>query len=188
MTMKNDEIIFSVKQCLNGRTEAFAHIIRQFQEKIHRLCLHYLGTAQDAEDAAAEVFVKAYKALNTFNPQYKFSTWIFKIAVNHSLQILRRQKLEKDYLVSEFSDESRLAETNSPDHVFFKDAQKESLDKAIKTLPVNYRTALLLKYGEGFSYKQIGDIMEIPVNTVGSLVLRGKKELRERIKFKEGIK
>lgn len=190
MTMKNEEIVFAVKQCLNGRTEAFSRIIRQFQKKIYYMCLHFLGTPQDAEDAAADIFIKAYNALGTFNPQYNFSTWIFKIAVNRSLEILRRQKRERDYLLSqnESLNGKKLTEINSPAAVFFKDSQKESLERALKTLPVKYRTALMLKYREGFSYRQISDIMEIPTNTVGSLILRGKKELRKKLEEKEGTK
>jgi RNA polymerase sigma-70 factor (ECF subfamily) len=187
--MKSEEIIFSVKQCLNGRTDAFSPIVRHFQERIFFLCLHFLGTRQDAEDAAADIFINAYNALDTFNPQYKFSTWLFKIAVNRSLEILRKQKRERNYLdsLSESPDDSRAAGPHSPADVFFKNSRQKSLENALNTLPEKYRTALMLKYHEGFSYQQISDIMDMPVNTVGSLILRGKKELREKSKEKEGI-
>ncbi len=186
--MKNEEIIFAVKQCLNGRTNAFSTIVQHFQKRIYFLCLNFLKTPQDAEDAAADVFIKSYNALHTFNPQYNFSTWIFKIAANHSLEILRKQKREQNYLdsLTQSPNLSHVTEPHSPADVFFKRSQQKSLNNAIDTLPGNYRTALMLKYHEGFSYQQIGEIMNIPVNTVGSLILRGKKELREILKEKEG--
>lgn len=186
--MKNEEIIFAVKQCLNGRTNAFSPIVRHFQKRIYLLCLHFLETPQDAEDAAADVFIKSYNALHTFNPLYNFSTWIFKIAANHSLEILRKQKRERNYLdsLTQSPDVSHLTEPHSPADVFFNYSQQKSLNNAMDKLPGKYRTALMLKYHEGFSYQQIGDIMNIPVNTVGSLILRGKKELRETLKEKEG--
>ncbi|MCP5105184.1 MAG: RNA polymerase sigma factor [bacterium] len=193
MTMKNEEIIFAVKQCLNGRTETFSQIIRYFQKRIHHLCLYYLKTPQDAEDAAADIFIKAYNALNTFNPQYKFSTWLFKIAVNRSLEILRKQKRERDYLLTlptlpRSSDNSQSTQTTGPADTFFKESQKKSLKNTLKTLPEKYQTALMLKYHDGFAYQEIADIMDIPANTVGSLILRGKKELRGKLKEKGAIR
>lgn len=186
--MKNEEIIFAVNQCLNGRTNAFSPIVRHFQKRIYLLCLQLLETPQDAEDAAAEVFIKSYNALHTFNPQYNFSTWIFKIAVNHSLEILRKQKREQNYLdsLTQPPNHSHLTDPHSPADVFFNHSQQNALKTAVDTLPGKYRTALMLKYHEGFSYQQIGDIMNIPVNTVGSLILRGKNALRETLKEKEG--
>ena len=188
ITMKNEEIIFAVKQCLNGRTNAFSPIVQHFQKRIYHLCLQLLETPQDAEDAAAEVFIKSYNALHTFDPQYNFSTWIFKIAVNHSLGILRKQKRERHYLDSLTQSPARsgLTEPQSPADIFFNRSQQNALKTAIDTLPGKYRTALMLKYHEGLSYEQIGDIMDIPVNTVGSLILRGKNALRETLKEKEG--
>ncbi|MCP4155633.1 MAG: sigma-70 family RNA polymerase sigma factor [bacterium] len=193
---KNEDILLSVRQCLNGRTESYAGIVRFFQKKIYNLCYHYLGTPQDAEDAAADIFIKAYNALASFNPEYNFSTWLFKIASNHSIGILRKQKRERDYLQSHSQgqnkqpDEKRIAlvESKTPDAVFFKEAQDSSLKETLTDLPEKYRTVLMLKYHEGFSYRKISEIMDIPVNTVGSLVLRGKKVLRERVESKEVLK
>jgi RNA polymerase sigma-70 factor (ECF subfamily) len=102
---------------------------------------------------------------------------------------LRKQKRERNFLtsLSESPDDSRAINPCSPADVFFKNSRQKFLETALKTLPEKYRTALMLKYHEGFSYQQISDIMDMPVNTVGSLILRGKKELREKLKEKEAI-
>lgn len=171
-----------VNECLAGKRESYSSIIRSFQDKIFDLCFHFLGTPQDAEDAATEVFIKAYRKLKGYNPQYAFSTWLFKIAVNHCIGLLRRQKREKEYLESEHSNPAKVIEANSPEMIFLKDNQQTALESAVNSLPVKYRTALMLKYQQDLSYQQISEIMEIPVNTVGSLILRGKKELREVLK------
>ncbi|UCH95852.1 MAG: sigma-70 family RNA polymerase sigma factor [Candidatus Aminicenantes bacterium] len=179
--MKNSKILALVEECLKGNTESYGSIVRHFQEKIYNLCFHFLGTPQDAEDAAIEVFIKAYRSLNHFNPQYAFSTWLFKIAVNHSIGVLRQQKREKEYLLAEASNPTRLKESRAPDIVFFRDSQQKALEKALESLPVKYKTALMLKYQQDLSYQEISEITDIPVNTIGSLILRGKKALREAL-------
>jgi RNA polymerase sigma-70 factor (ECF subfamily) len=180
--MNNSQIVLLVKDCLKGNKESYSLIIRHFQQKVYNLCFHFLGTCQDAEDAAVEVFIKAYRALADFNPQYAFSTWISRIAINHSISVLRRQKIERDYLMAEAANPTGLTDGKSPDTIFFDNSRQMALENVLPSLPVKYRTVLLLKYQQDLSYKEISEIMDIPVNTVGSLILRAKQELREALK------
>jgi len=176
--MTSNEIILLVKQCLEGQTESYNRIVRFFQGKIYRVCFQILGTPQDAEDATMEVFIKAYRCLNDYDTGYAFSTWLYRIAFNHSIGIIRRRKIETDYLSDCCTDPVHAIDMDCPESVFMKNYKQDSLDDAMETLPAHYRTALLLKYHEDLSYEQIGEIMDLPKNTVGSLILRGKKELR----------
>ena len=182
--MKNSEIIVLVNRCLNGDKESYNAIVRCFQRKVADVCFHFLGTRQDAEDAAVDIFVKAYRSLAGYNSQYAFSTWLLRIAVNHALGILRRRKIEKEYWLAETANPGATIDAKTPDTIFFADNRQQTLDNALKSLPDKYRTALLLKYQQDLSYQEISDIMEIPVNSVGSLILRGKKELREKLHVK----
>jgi RNA polymerase sigma-70 factor, ECF subfamily len=177
-----EEIKLLVGRCLEGDKESYGEIVRFYQQKIYDLCYHYLGTRQDAEDAAAEVFIKGYRSLSSFDPQYAFATWLYKIAVNHAIGILRKQKRERQYLSTQNSNPLWVIEAEAPESVFFNRSQDEMFQKALEMLPVKYRTTLMLKYHHDLSYKEIGNIMELPVNTVGSLVLRAKQELRKIIK------
>lgn len=183
--MNNSQIVLLVKECLKGDKESYSLIIRHFQQKVYDLCFLFLGTSQDAEDAAIEVFIKAYRALKNFNPQYAFSTWLSRIAVNHSISVLRRQKREREYLLAGAANPTSLIAVKSPDTVFFNDSHQKALESVWPSLPVKYRTALILKYQQDLSYKEIGEIMDIPVNTVGSLILRGKQELREKLNLNQ---
>jgi RNA polymerase sigma-70 factor (ECF subfamily) len=183
--MNNNQIVMLVKECLKGNKESYGCIIRHFQQKVYDLCFHFLGTSQDADDAAIDVFIKAYRALEDFNPQYAFSTWLSRIAVNHSIGVLRRRKRERDYLMAEAANPTSLTDGKSPDTVFFNNSQQKSLENALPSLPVKYRTALMLKYQQELSYKEISEIMDIPVNTVGSLILRAKQELREKLNLNQ---
>ena len=183
--MNNEQIIALVNECLDRDKESYSLIIQHFQQKIYDLCFHFLGTPQDAEDAAIEVFIKAYRALENFNPQYAFSTWLYRIAVNHAIGVLRRQKREREYLLAEASNPASTTEWKSPDTVFFNNSQQKALEHVFPSLSMKYRTALMLKYRQDLSYKEISEIMDIPVNTVGSLILRGKEELRKKLNLNQ---
>lgn len=180
--MDEAEIISIIKDCLNGRKETFSQIINLFQKRIFIICFHFLGTHQDAEDATTEIFIKIFDSLSSFNMNYKFSTWIFKVAVNHLNDILRKKKREKKYLISEFSNRKKQTEWITPESVFLKKNEENKLKKAIKSISIQYQNALMLKYYHELSYQQISEIMDIPVNTVGSLLFRGKNELKNKLK------
>jgi len=179
--MKDSEIKQSVRQCLQGNTDAFGPVVRRYRQSIHSLCRHYLGTPQDAEDAAADVFIKAYRRLAAYDPGYAFSTWLYRIAVNHCIALLRRRKLETAHLAGEAEKPGAGMDYRAPEAMFFEDVTQELYRQALAKLPDHYRTALLLKYQQDLSYKEISGIMEVPVNTVGSLILRGKTILKETL-------
>ena len=181
-----DHIIQAVRECVSGNSLAFESIVRTFQHGIYRLCLDFFKNPEDAEDATVEVFIKALKAIKTYDEKFKFSTWIFKIAINHSLEVLRRKKREREYLEGECREADRLVDYSSPVSEADHQARVKLLKKGLKLLPLKYRTALYLKYQQDFSYRQIGEIMGIPSNTVGSLLLRGRRELRVKFQQLEG--
>lgn len=179
--MNKVEISSIIKECLNGKKESFTQIINLFQDQIFNICFQFLRTHQDAEDATTEIFIKTFNSLNSFNTNYKFTTWIFKIAFNHLNDILRKKKREKKYLVSEFSNTMKHAEPVTPENVFFKKLEGNKLMKALKSIPIKYQSALMLKYYFELSYQEISEVMDIPKNTVASLLFRGKNELRDKM-------
>ena len=183
--MKEIEIISVIKECLNGNKESFSKIIRHYQKPIFKLCLHFLNSLQDAEDATMDIFLKIYSSLNSYNPDYKFKTWIFRIAINHITDILRKRKREK-IAFSEFPEKIAHNEPKTPEFIFFKKLEISKVKKAIKQIPLKYKTILMLKYYHDFSYEQVGKILNIPRNTVASLLFRGKQELRKKLQVMEG--
>jgi len=181
-TMDEVEITTVISECKQGNKEAFAKIIRHFQGPVFHICFHFTHTNQDAEDAAADVFVKVYRSLSSFDPRYRFSTWIFKITVNHCIGLFRKKKHEKDYLISQFPDrsaEQRHEET--PCALFFKELDQERVRDALDSIPAKYRAALILKYYRDCSYREISEILGVPQNTAASFILRGKKNLRKKL-------
>jgi|Deesub1362B_J571_1020462.scaffolds.fasta_scaffold00100_22 RNA polymerase sigma-70 factor (ECF subfamily) len=179
--MKEDELIPMIRECLNGNKEAFTKIVRHFQKQVFILCLQFLNSPQDAEDATMDIFLKIYSSLNSYNPDYKFTNWVFKIAINHLIDILRKRKREKIFF-SEFLEKMKHNELVTPEFIFFKKLEINRIRNAMKQIPLKYKIVLMLKYYHDFSYEQIAEILNIPRNTVASLIFRGKQELRKRIK------
>ena len=181
--MNETEIIAVISECKQGNKEAFTKIIHHFQNKVFHICFHFTGTSQDAEDAAADVFIKTYHSLPSFNPRYKFSTWLFKITVNHCIGLSRKKKHEKNYLLSQFPDRrAQESDEKTPCALFFKELEQERVREALRSIPVKYQAALMLKYYRDLSYREISEILSVPQNTAASLILRGKKELRKKLR------
>ena len=178
--MNEGKLIFIIKECLNGNKEAFSKIVHHYQKRVFSLCLQFLNSPQDAEDATMDIFLKVYNSLNSYNSNYKFTNWVFRIAINHITDILRKRRREK-IVFSEFSKEIRCNELKTPEFIFFKKLEITRVRKAIKQIPLRYKTVLMLKYYHNFSYEQIAEILNIPRNTVASLIFRGKQELRKKL-------
>ena len=183
--MNKKKIIECVSDCLKGDKKSFDIIFKFYEKKIYNLCYHYLGTIQDAEDASVEVFFKVYNSLKKFDSKYSFSTWIYKIAYNYSIGILRKKKIEKKYFNSESVLNANFIDNKTPATNLFEVNKNDSFNKELKKIPLNYQEVLMLKYYHDLSYQEIGEILNLPKNTVGILILRGKKELKKAIKREE---
>lgn len=144
--MDNTEIVETIMDCLDGKKDSFCKIIRHFQKQIFRFCYHFVGTHQDAEDAATDIFLKVYNSLNSFNTNNQFSSWMYRIAYNHLIDLTRKKKREINYLISANPGKTEHNESANPSEIFFKNLEEKKLRKVLEALPFKYRTALMLKY------------------------------------------
>lgn len=178
-----------VAQFQNGDRSKFDELIDRYQTTVFRTCFRYLGHKQDAEDTAQEVFVKAYQALHRFQPNAKFSTWLYRITVNHCINELRSRKRRAiihsvnpfgNYQVEAKS--AVLDEANRPDNVREREERAEIVRHAIAALPEKQRTALILSRYEGLSYKEIAQVMGTSIASVESRLHRAKTKLYQQLK------
>ena len=183
--MDEAEILSAINACQQGNRKSFTSIVQRYQSALYHFCYHFLGTRQDSEDASTDIFIKVYRSLGSFNPRHKFSTWLYKIAYNHLVEISRRKKRENRYFGSEMVHHAEVTVRETPDSVFFKNAIQEDVKKGLQSITLNSRTALMLRYYHQLSYREICQVMNIPLNTVASLIFRGKKELREKLGTEE---
>lgn len=166
----------------------FESLVKHNQEKVRNICFRYVKNVDDADDIAQEVFIKVYESLDNFRAEAELSTWIYRIAVNKSLDFIRKQKRKKRFgqLTSLFGfneDKEEIilpAESNPQMDVEDKE-RKQILDSALDRLPENQKTAITLSKYEGFSNKEITEIMNMSLSAVEALIHRAKKNLHKQL-------
>ncbi|MFQ6084229.1 MAG: RNA polymerase sigma factor [Candidatus Aminicenantia bacterium] len=173
-----------VAQTLKGREEAFEMIIKRYQTPIINFIGRMVGEYQQAVDLSQEVFIKAYSSLSLFDPKYKFSNWLFKIASNLCIDFWRKKKIFTFSMDQSISSENNLYPQISdakPSVIeqYEKKQLIQKLEKVIDKLPPSLRELFVLRHINDLSYQEIAQIKEIPVGTVKNKVFRAK----ERIKF-----
>lgn len=173
-----------IKSILKGNLDAYRILVERYTDDIMTLCFRYLNNREEAEDAVQEVFIKAFQALPSWEPKAQFKTWLFRIGMNHCLNIIRRrqkvsfQPLEKsdrnesghpeiDYPAPEVSPETQLINT--------QDTQR--IQRLIGKLPENQRHVIILYYYMELSYLEIAEVLDTSLSSVESRIFRAKKSL-----------
>lgn len=173
-----------VQQYQSGEHSSFDELVRRYQHKIFRVCCRLLSSPYDADDAAQEVFVKAYHALNRFKADARFSTWLYKIAVNHSFNMLRsHRRKQRLKFFSELSQDDfyRVHQINDdeqhPQQRMERLEQTQRVQKALMNLKEEQRTVIILHRYQELSYQEIADVLGISVSSVESRLFRAKQKL-----------
>ena len=165
-----------------GDAAAFAEIYRAFSLRVFWLCRHLLGSAEAAEDATSEVFLRAQRAMNTYNSALPFPRWLLSIAGNYCIDLLRRRRLEARLFAPEEADLAEPAgRAHSPLAGVLTEEKQRAVRAALEALPERYRAPLLLRYYADMSYEEIGATLRLPRSQVATLIFRAKKELRRAL-------
>ncbi|HEX6902975.1 MAG TPA: sigma-70 family RNA polymerase sigma factor [Thermoanaerobaculia bacterium] len=181
--MKTDAEL--VASALRGSQDAYRELVKRFERPVYSLVLRMVQDPSTAEDLAQEVFVKAFRRLDTYDPQWKFSSWLFKIAHNTTIDHLRRGTPETVPLETEDDGKGSLASVLADESGEDPRAAAErrdlgrSLEKAIGRLRPEYRQAVLMFYVHGASYQEICEALDQPLGTVKTNLHRARKELAQ---------
>ncbi|MDD5542079.1 MAG: sigma-70 family RNA polymerase sigma factor [Acidobacteriia bacterium] len=183
-----------VAQLQAGSQEAYAHLVDRFEHTIYNLMLRMLGNPHDAADVTQEVFIKIFRGIRGFNGDANLRTWIYRIALREAANWhrwwLRRhfnRTVSLDLTDSE-DGETRIFENVVEDHRPLPSerllhAELEArIQSALRTLPIKYRSAVVLRDLEEFSYEEIARTLHISVGTVKSRILRGRELLKRKLK------
>jgi RNA polymerase sigma-70 factor (ECF subfamily) len=174
--------MYAIAETLMPAEPDFETIYREHHRKVYNLCSYLLNSRDAAEDAAHDVFLRARRRMDTYNPALPFSNWILKVASNHCVDLLRRRGTEKRLFGMDASD---LPDPSSgrpgPLSEVLVSEQGEAVRRALSSLPDKFRIPLVLAYYNEFSYDEIAAAMQIPRNTVATLLFRGKQMLREKL-------
>ncbi len=171
-----------------GNEQAFRDLVETYKDNVLNTCYHYVHDRMDAEDLAQEVFMEVHRSIRHFKENAQLSTWIYRIAVNKSLDLIRKRKRKKRfaYLVTVFSpseDEKvcQVPATGNPETILEEKERIQILNDAIDRLPENQKTAITLSKLEGLSNKEIADIMNTSVSSVESLLHRARSNIKKKL-------
>ncbi len=176
-----------VRRVQKGDKGAFDLLVLKYQHKIVNLVMRYVRDPELALDITQEAFIKAYRALPRFRGDSAFYTWMYRIAVNTAKNHLAAQRrrpmdVELDMQDPEQYDlHAKLKETDTPEGVTLSNELKETVERAIASLPEDLRTAIILRELEGMSYEEIAQTMECPVGTVRSRIFRARDAISKKV-------
>ena len=175
-----------IADCLGGQTEAFGHLVLRYQDRLYHTLRTMLGSEEDARDAAQEAFVQAFQKLGSFRGNSAFYSWLFRIAVNSSINQHRknhRSSVSLEAAREQTGDEPLdLHPESHPEHTLDLAERQTQVRDALAQLSVEFRTVLVLKEMEGLAYEEIAEIVGCPIGTVRSRIHRARSELREKLK------
>jgi RNA polymerase sigma-70 factor, ECF subfamily len=179
MSEQNDEVL--VKRCMDGDRSAFEVLVDKYQGPLFNLALRMTQEYADAEDITQSVFLKAYENLSSFKPGRKFFSWLYRIAVNETLNFLRARKPQEQLSEDTPADD---AEGNKE---VARGEMSAQIDEALMELSAEYRTVVVLKHLLELPYADISQILDIPEKTVKSRLFTARMQMRE-ILVKKGVR
>jgi RNA polymerase sigma-70 factor, ECF subfamily len=165
-----------VERARTGDARSYEELVRRYERLVGRVLYSYAGRDAAVEDLVQETFLRAYDRLSTFNPEYRFKTWLLAIANNLGIDTLRRRRD-----VVEFNPEVHGRVVRSPEAVATEAERAKSVQEAVMTLPENYSVPLVLRYAEGLTYAEIAEVLGITVPALKSRLFRARNMLAERL-------
>ena len=180
---QKDEEVAAIVQ--GGDTEAFRILVERYDQKMSRYARRFLFDGDEAKDLVQDVFIKAYVNIRGFDIERRFSPWIYRIAHNEFVNALKKKKHDRAN-VSLFDFDVlfphiRLTAAETADSDIKQHELKNLLDGSLDKIPQKYKEPLILYYFEDMDYKEIADVLRIPVSTVGVRLQRGKVMLKKLV-------
>jgi len=163
-----------------GEAEPFAELVTRYQPKLMRYARKFLADRDDAEDIVQDVFIKAYSNIQSFDASRRFSPWIYRIAHNEFVNEIKKKASRRT--VFSFDIDTLLPHLAAPertDSVSLERDLRQTLEGHLDSLDPKYREPLILYYLEEMDYKEISDILQIPVSTVGVRLARARAQLQK---------
>ncbi len=162
-----------IDQIRNGDIKAFEHLVTRYQRPIFNVVLGMVKDADDAKDITQVAYLKAYEKLDGFNSNYKFFSWICRIAVNEAINVMKKRSTRKRSVPDNMVDE------RTPEVQYSDKEISETVEDAIAELPLNLRAVVILRHLVELPYSEIGQILDIPEKTVKWRLYSGRQLLGE---------
>jgi RNA polymerase sigma-70 factor (ECF subfamily) len=163
-----------------GDPSVFGALVRKYQDRVYNLCRYMLQDPQNAQDAAQDVFLKAYRALKDFRPEASLYTWLYRIAVTTCRDY--RRKARREVFRSTPLTEDLPSNEPFPEQIYESGEIAEAIQGALQKLPEKLRAAIVLREIEGLSYGEIAEVLHIAAGTVKSRIARARGQLQHLLK------
>ncbi len=179
-----------IHRAVDGDQRAFAALQKKYHPAISNLIRRMLRSGDDVEDLVQETFVKAFNALRSFNHEYAFSTWLYKIASNHCIDFLRKKRLKTFSLDQPIETKDGEMQFEVADNTWVPDGDIQNREKlrilrnAIEELPEKYRRVIKLRHEEELDYQEIANTLDLPLGTVKAHLFRARAMLFKKLKNK----
>jgi RNA polymerase sigma-70 factor (ECF subfamily) len=172
MTNRDAELASKVSQ---GDQRAFAMLVAQYEKPIFNLALRMVSDRDDAADVTQNVFVKAYTKINLYDPAYAFFSWIYRIAVNESINLINRRKRRRNLELE------TPALPRTPEEEYRQSEMGRFIQRALAEMSLEHRVVIVLKHLLLLPYREIAVILDIPEKTVKSRLFSARQALRDRL-------
>ena len=168
----------AVERCLQGDFDAFGTLIERYQRPVFNTVLHMVGDAEDAREVCQQAFMKAFEHLSSYDPDRKFFSWLYRVAVNESINYLKARRPHESL------NETLETPRANPAQRFEELEEWTHLHEAIMNLEPNYRAVVILRHFIHLSYREVSDILSLPEKTVKSRLFTARQQLREALEAK----
>lgn len=174
-----------IEKCKQGDVASFEQLIGQYQIYVYNIAYRTLNNEEDAKDVSQEALIKVFKSISQFTGDAQFSTWLYRVVMNTCKDYMRKQKSRHEHTIQD-EDEAIFIleniadkEANGPERQLEKQLVQASIQSALDQLPIQHKSAVVLRDIQGLSYEEISVIESCSVGTVKSRINRGRKYLRE---------
>ncbi len=180
----------TIRKALAGQQAAYDKLMARYHDAIYNLIYRMVRNKEEVEDLTQEAFIKAFASLRSFNEEYAFSTWLYKIATNNCIDYIRKKKLETFSIDKPI--ESKDSEVTfevpdtsyQPDKEIIAEQRKELVEEAINSLPEKYHRVIILRHHQEKNYEEIAKILKLPIGTVKAHLFRAREMLYRYLRQK----
>ncbi len=179
-TLTDGELI---EKAIGGREDGFEELVRRYQRPITGYVYRMLNNYDASLDVTQEVFIKVYNSLAKYSSEYKFSTWLYRIAHNAAIDYMRRNSVYQQSLEVENADDSYQLQIESsqpsPEQERERSEWRAEIEMVVKCLPTVYRELILLRHTQDLSYDEIAEVTNLPLGTVKNRLFRAREMMRD---------
>ncbi|MCS6835366.1 MAG: sigma-70 family RNA polymerase sigma factor [Anaerolineae bacterium] len=175
-----------VQATLDGDQEAFAEIVYSFTDAVYNLCYRMLSNREEAEDATQETFIRAHRALSSYDSSRPFKTWLLSIASNHCIDRIRKRRVQYLSLDDPVASEATLSLSSdepTPEEATLDHERERLIGRLMNELPGEYRAAVVLRYWYDYSYQEIAEALSTTESAIKSRLFRARQMLADRLEL-----